>query len=215
MHRYAVHMNYLVLTHLTHNATRLAPRSLFCGTTEACLATLYVAVGGESYLTGKRNLIPHILLLHLSPQLTHPFVRPHFHNFLCQPIATNMHLRPYHHLDIAALADIQLQCDKTDPLACYMSQNTDKYPATYRHTTLRFLRTKLLEPGTVAFVVETDDADDWPSVSSFQRSSDTIIGWSIWTRHGNSLVARDWQRQGRTVACGMTAHQDAVLYNAC
>jgi hypothetical protein len=126
-----------------------------------------------------------------------------------------MHLRPYHHLDIAALADIQLQCDKTDPLACYMSQNTDKYPATYRHTTLRFLRTKLLEPGTVAFVVETDDADDWPSVSSFQRSSDTIIGWSIWTRHGNSLVARDWQRQGRTVACGMTAHQDAVLYNAC
>jgi hypothetical protein len=115
-----------------------------------------------------------------------------------------MHLRPYHHLDIAALTEIQLQCDKTDPLACYMSQNTDKYPTTYRHTTLRFLRTKLLEPGTVAFVVETDDADDRPSVS--QRSTSTIVGWSIWTRHGDSLMAREWQEQGRTVACGMITH---------
>jgi hypothetical protein len=106
-----------------------------------------------------------------------------------------MRLRPYHHLDIAALVDIQIQCDRIDPLACYMVQNTDKYPATYRQTTLRFLRTKLLEPGTVAFVVETDETDDCPA--------GTIVGWSVWTRHGNSLVARDWQKEGKTVACGM------------
>jgi len=55
----------------------------------------------------------------------------------------SMHLRPYHPEDIALLADIQLQCDKTDPLACYMVRKTDEYPATYRHTTLRFLPTNI------------------------------------------------------------------------
>jgi hypothetical protein len=112
-----------------------------------------------------------------------------------------MRLRPYLHIEIAALVDIQLQWDSTDPLACYMVQNTEKYPATYRHTTLRFLRTKLLEPGTVAFVVETDKTDKLPTAC--QRPTGTIVGWSVWTRHGNSLVARDWQKKGKTVACGM------------
>lgn len=79
-----------------------------------------------------------------------------------------------------------------------MAQNTEKYPATYRHTTLRFLRKKLLEPGTVAFVVETDETD--------KCSSGTTVGWSVWSRHGDSLVAREWQKEGRTVACGMLAH---------
>jgi hypothetical protein len=73
-----------------------------------------------------------------------------------------MHLRPYVPHDISALASIEASVNLEDPLSLYMTKNIKKYPTSYRTGCVRFLRTKLLMPGTVGWVIETDEGDEIP-----------------------------------------------------
>ena len=107
-----------------------------------------------------------------------------------------MHLRPFQPSDISALVDIEVACNLEDPLALYQSKNITTCWASYRSTCLRFLRTVLLQPGTVCWVAETDVSDAPPDASPKQEQGANVVGWAIWTRNGASNVAESWQRPG-------------------
>jgi hypothetical protein len=105
-----------------------------------------------------------------------------------------MHLRPYTPHDISALASIEASVNLEDPLSLYMTKNIKKYPTSYRTGCVRFLRTKLLMPGTVGWVIETDEGDEIPDGVGGDGKSDggEVVGWAIWERKGTGRVARNW-----------------------
>ena len=116
------------------------------------------------------------------------------------------------------MVSIQIICDRDDPLANYVvkADSMTGYATTCRMQTLHFLRQVLLNPGTLAWVVETDSHDkplkavsDDPSSPSQTPESTTgggqVIGWAIWTRHGTSPVAQNWKRANSSLSTQLEA----------
>jgi hypothetical protein len=105
-----------------------------------------------------------------------------------------MYLRPYAPHDISALASIEASVNLEDPLSLYMTKNIKKYPTSYRTGCVRFLRTKLLMPGTVGWVIGTDEGDEIPDGVGGDGKSDggEVVGWAIWERKGTGRVAQNW-----------------------
>jgi GNAT superfamily N-acetyltransferase len=114
------------------------------------------------------------------------------------------------------MVSIQVACDLSDPLANYVVKegSMTSAAATYRAHTLHFLRQVLLNPGTLAWVVESDDHDTSRSARMSEgidllpnplgnqpagSAGGQLIGWAVWTRHGTGSVAQNWRRGNSTV----------------
>ena len=122
------------------------------------------------------------------------------------------------------MVSIQIVCDRDDPLANYIvkADGMTNYATTYRMQTLHFLRQVLINPGTLAWVVETDSHDKPPAAVSSESSSASqtpestasgggqVIGWAIWTRHGTSPVAQNWKRANSSLLTQL----EALLHSA-
>ena len=123
-----------------------------------------------------------------------------------------MHLRPCNPFDLSSMASIQVACELDDPLANYVVKEGSMatHAASYRMISLHFLRQVLLNPGTLAWVVESDDHDVPPDAASQDFASHTrksdlstggqVIGWAVWTRHGTGKVAQNWKRASETIS---------------
>ncbi|MCJ1353714.1 MAG: hypothetical protein MMC33_003701 [Icmadophila ericetorum] len=115
-----------------------------------------------------------------------------------------MHLRLYQPGDISAITSIEAYCSSTDPLRLYLTCDINKNWLSYRQYCMRFLKMKLLESGTICWVIETDVGDLLDSSEDSHEAEQTqtsgeggeVVGFSIWTRHGTSPVARNWQKVG-------------------
>lgn len=92
-------------------------------------------------------------------------------------------IRPFRHgtTDISAISDISALGNEQDELTKYMTRNVRQMWISYRAGFYRYLRLQVLNPGTVCYVAEN-------------RTTEEIVGWAIWTRHGDSPQAKAWQR---------------------
>lgn len=134
-----------------------------------------------------------------------------------------MHSRPYHARDATTLADIKARCDLADPLALFyrITSNTpdpqEKEEAKKWHahvqSTKRSLCVEVYLPGVVCWVLVLDD-DDADAPSEFLRNrrnrkknkrkkDETVVGFTIWRRHGTSDIARRWRGEGEKLTTRM------------
>jgi GNAT superfamily N-acetyltransferase len=92
-------------------------------------------------------------------------------------------LRPFHPstTDMSAIATISALANIYDPLTKHMTRNINEQWTSYRNSCRRFLQRLLARPGTLCYVAE--------SVISKE-----VVGWAIWTRYGESDVAKGWRR---------------------
>jgi hypothetical protein len=74
-------------------------------------------------------------------------------------------------------------------------------------TRLHFVRKVLLNPGTLGWIVESDAHDIPPAATSEDPSNlrslscgGHVVGWAIWTRHGISPAARNWQHANEAIS---------------
>lgn len=104
-----------------------------------------------------------------------------------------MHLRPYCPDDISSLAEIEGTCNLEDPLALYIFKDIEKKWTSYKSASARFLRNRILQPGTVCWVAETDKGDIGTGDQGKSGEGGEVVGWATWTRNGSSAVAKNWQ----------------------
>ncbi|CRG82933.1 hypothetical protein PISL3812_00280 [Talaromyces islandicus] len=137
-----------------------------------------------------------------------------------------MHLRPYRNQDADAIAAIKARCDLVDPLALFYrrsSTNPDPDPQqkgdekrwrTHVKSTRRSLCLEILMPGTVCWVLVLDDEDveaennrqnQKHGSSATTNNNETVVGFTIWSRHGSSDMARRWQGHGEKLTTRVKA----------
>jgi GNAT superfamily N-acetyltransferase len=90
-------------------------------------------------------------------------------------------IRPYLAHDLSAISTISALGNLNDALTKYMRRSRVTKWTSYRLSGVRFLRSLLLSPGSVCFVAESNATKE-------------IVGWAIWSRHGTSERAKEWQR---------------------
>ncbi|KAL9111213.1 MAG: hypothetical protein Q9227_004290 [Pyrenula ochraceoflavens] len=81
-----------------------------------------------------------------------------------------------------------------DCLVRYFNQHIFEYWTSFRASSLRFIQGQTSAPGAVTFVAETDAGDAGPSGSSEKSPGGEVVGFVVWSRQGESAVARNWQR---------------------
>lgn len=82
--------------------------------------------------------------------------------------------------DMSAITEIIALGNEHDALTLYMTRNIQQKWTSYRNRCGRFLRMLLANPGCVCCVAES-------------TATQEIVGWAIWTRHGKSVKAKEWQ----------------------
>ena len=107
---------------------------------------------------------------------------------------SNYTIRPFNanSTDICAVSTISALGNEYDELALYMTRNIREKWTSYRASCCRWLKEMLLKPGTICWVAE-------------DRSSNEILGWAIWSRHGQSSVAKSWRN-----ICGNDSWEKAL-----
>lgn len=92
-------------------------------------------------------------------------------------------IRPFRYgsNDMSDMSDINALGCEQDELTKYMTRNVRQNWTSYRAGFCRSLKLLLLTPGAVCYVAEDE-------------ASKELIGWAIWSRHGNSPKAKEWQR---------------------
>lgn len=98
---------------------------------------------------------------------------------------------------VADAADILARCNKTDTLGLFIYKDIDKYPTSYRLNHIDFVKSKLLIPGVVSQVVETEPSD-YPEGE--QDRAPEVVGFATWCRKGTSDAAKTWQAPGLTLS---------------
>ena len=94
------------------------------------------------------------------------------------------------------MADIMAVCNIDDPLARYMTKKIFENWSSYRDGCVRFLQQHSLTAATLTWVAETDEDDEVPYDADGKTGrGGEVVGWAIWSRHGDGNVARNWQRQ--------------------
>lgn len=83
--------------------------------------------------------------------------------------------------DMSAITEINAVGNEHDELTKYMRRNIQQKWTSYRNGCRRFLQMKVASPGTVCYVAE-------------ERSTGEVVGWALWTRHGKSAKAKEWQK---------------------
>ncbi|KAL9621903.1 MAG: hypothetical protein Q9160_003724 [Pyrenula sp. 1 TL-2023] len=140
-----------------------------------------------------------------------------------------MHLRPYNpRSDLSASATVMARALVNDELAHYLNHSITTKWTSYRSGMARFLPTHAVRPGAIIWVVESDPGDPPPkytenSPAQAHDSGKTgteggeILGFAIWSRHGTSPVARNWQRANETLSARFEATlltlRDKCYYN--
>jgi GNAT superfamily N-acetyltransferase len=90
-------------------------------------------------------------------------------------------IRRYHAHDLSAVSTISALGNLNDALTKYMRRSPLSKWTSYRLSCVRFLKSLLLGAGTVCFVAES-------------LATKEVVGWAIWSRHGKSERAKEWQR---------------------
>jgi GNAT superfamily N-acetyltransferase len=103
-----------------------------------------------------------------------------------------MRVRQATNYDLPRIVDISIAGNKTDALSRYFQRDTDKYQASSRIGCYRWIRGEFLKPGCLTFVAETE-ASDYANHSEF--ANPMVVGFAMWTRNGDSDVAKSWQRR--------------------
>ncbi|KAL1311491.1 hypothetical protein AAFC00_001615 [Neodothiora populina] len=96
------------------------------------------------------------------------------------------------------MAQIECCCNLSDPLAQYVAIDIQKNWQPHLNASACFLAKKLLEPGSICWVIVEE-------ASSSLASVDNVIAWSIWTREGTSVEARIWQQKSDDMIQGLCA----------
>jgi GNAT superfamily N-acetyltransferase len=86
--------------------------------------------------------------------------------------------------DMSAITQISAEGNEHDELTNYMRRHIRSKWTSYRGSCGRWLKGKLATPGNICYVAESS-------------STREVVGWALWTRHGKSARAEEWQRPNR------------------
>jgi GNAT superfamily N-acetyltransferase len=92
-------------------------------------------------------------------------------------------IRPFRHstTDMHSITNISATGNEHDELTKYMRRNIRSQWTSYRSSCGRWLKGKLAAPGTICYVAES-------------KVTGEVVGWAIWSRHGESATAEGWKR---------------------
>ena len=99
-----------------------------------------------------------------------------------------MHIRLATAHDVSETATLSVSAFADDELLEWMNPQRAAYPAHYRAAFLLRYQERFWSPNFVFYVAETDEGDeDWSGAAE-------VVGYAIWSRRGNSEVAKRWRR---------------------
>lgn len=112
-----------------------------------------------------------------------------------------MRIRRAEPSDFPTTATVSVDAFSNDELYQYTHPYAARYPSSFRNSFLRRYKLRNVLPGYIIWVAvmeEVDSLDKLAPVGRGQASkgpAETIVGYAIWRRYGESREAKRWQKQ--------------------
>ena len=119
-----------------------------------------------------------------------------------------MLIRPARRSECSQTATLSVAAFRDDELYRYLDPYQDQYPAHYRDYFLRRHKLRFVTPEYHFFVATLEEGDEGYEAGD---EAEQVVGYSMWSRKGESDVAKRWNRKQTWAECEYSQHSSSII----